>query len=383
VLRPGFAWAITAGVAAGFLYATKETSIFIFAAAGGGILVAWLTGKMRPPTLPAGGPQAPARPAIFAQLAAAAAAALSVAFLFFSSLFRNPKGIVDSLAAFKDYFVRGTESGVHTQPWFTYLKTLLWTKTEGIVWSEALILGLALIGIGAAFLHRKRGAEAPADSGPAGQSATGFWPVYLAAATLVLTAVYSVLPYKTPWNMVVFLAGFAILAGYGAAALMRSIRPSAGRAVIIVFILAGAAQLEQQNLRAQFVYPADPRNPYVYAQTSPDFLRLVERLRGLADAHSHGREMLIKVIAESYEQWPLPWYLRDFRRVGYWTSLAEAGGIEGVPVTIASQRYAEIIERAAGDAFEIEYYGLRPGTLLTVFIDHSLWEAFLKGRSER
>ncbi len=394
VLRPCFAWASAAGIAAGLLYATKETSILVFAAAGLGIILAMLGDRKRPRVIPAGfsAPLAdsgtgirrePARPAKLPHFAAAAVSALLVAFLFFSSFLRNPRGIVDSLAAFKDYFVRGTELGVHSQPWFYYLKMLLWTKSNGVVWSEALILGLALAGLAAAILQRKRHSEAPPNIGPAERSVGGFWPIYLSTATIALTIAYSAFSYKTPWNLVVFLAGFAILGGYGAAALLRAIRPAAGRAVLILLILVGAAQLERQNLRAQFVYPADPRNPYVYAQTSPDFLRLAGRLRGLADVHRHGLDMLIKVVAEPDEQWPLPWSLREFRRVGYWTNLAEAGGMEGVPIVIASQRFAEIIEGTAGDAFQAEYYGLRPGILLTMFIDRGLWDAYLGKQTER
>jgi uncharacterized protein (TIGR03663 family) len=379
VLHPRLGWALAAGTAAGLLYATKETSVLVFAAAGGALIIARLAGAIHPRRSPAGEVKAPYKPAILPQLAAGAAAALSVAFLFFSSFFRNPRGILDSLAAFKEYFARGTESGLHAHPWFYYLKTLLWTKSEGVLWSEALILGLAVIGILAAVLGRPRGKATPPADVPAERSGAAFWPVYLAAATLILFVAYSAFPYKTPWNLVVFQAGFTILAGYGAAALLRIVRPTAARLVIIFLIAAGAGQLERQNVRAQFTYPADPRNPYVYAQTSPDFLRLVERLRGLADVHRYGRDMLIKVVAEPDEQWPLPWYLRDFRRVGYWTNLAAAGGIENVPVVIASAHAAEVIGNTSGEAFQIEYYGLRQGALLTVFIDRALWEKYLEG----
>ena len=29
--------------------------------------------------------------------------------------------------------------------------------------------------------------------------------------------------------------------------------------------------------------------------------------------------MQVSVIAQPYEQWPLPWYLRTMPNVGYWT----------------------------------------------------------------
>jgi predicted membrane-bound mannosyltransferase len=136
-------------------------------------------------------------------------------------------------------------------------------------------------------------------------------------------------------------------------------------------------------LAANFRYPADPRNPYVYAQTSPDFMRLVGRVRDLAGFHRDGKAMLVKVVAPPDEQWPLPWYLRDFKRVGYWTTLTDAGGVEGVPVVIASQRPAEIIEAAAGESFQAAFYGLRPEVVLTLFVDRPLWEGYLKSRMIR
>ena len=46
-------------------------------------------------------------------------------------------------------------------------------------------------------------------------------------------------------------------------------------------MLAGAGQLAGQAKRASFDYAADRRNPYVYAQTSPDLLNLVARVEAL------------------------------------------------------------------------------------------------------
>ena len=360
---PSARWAAAAGVAAGLAFATKETSIFVFIAAAIGLAAGllcrrpWKAGAVL------------CRPSL-GHLVLAAAAAAATAFVFFSSFLKNPRGPLEALTAFTTYASRGLGADVHAQPWFYYLKTLIWTKSDGIVWSEGIILGLALVGIIAAFTRMKRRDE------------SGFWPVYLVVSTLVLAFAYSAISYKTPWNLAVFQSGFAVLAGIGASALVNAVRPRIGRAAVLLLILIGAAQLGRQNLSADFRYPADPRNPYAYAQTSPDFLRLVDRVRQLAAIHPHRKNMLIKVVAEADQQWPLPWSLRDFRRIGYWTRLVDAGEIEGVPIVIASRRNAEIIERTAGDAFQIEYYGLRPGVLLTVFIDRELWNAFLERRSD-
>jgi hypothetical protein len=47
-------------------------------------------------------------------------------------------------------------------------------------------------------------------------------------------------------------------------------------------------------------------------------------------------------------------------------------------VVIASAENADTLARELGDRFQVEFYGLRPGILLTVFIEKSLWERFLK-----
>ena len=44
----------------------------------------------------------------------------------------------------------------------------------------------------------------------------------------------------------------------------------------------------------------------------------------MAAVHPDREKMLIEVVAGPYETWPLPWYLRRFGRVGYWTRAAEA-----------------------------------------------------------
>ncbi|MDD8026121.1 MAG: TIGR03663 family protein [Acidobacteriota bacterium] len=371
-VKPSGGKAVAAGVLAGLAYATKETSVLVFAAAAAGLLIAWISSRPGSP----GRRRLPSPVHGLAGLAAAAA----TAYLFFSSFFKNPRGIIDSLTAFKDYAARGTEAGLHSQPWNYYLKILAGTRSEGIFWTEAVILGLALAGAAAACLGFKKGTTLPEEyAGPDAWSRV-FWLRYLAATTILLSVIFSALAYKTPWNMVPFLAGFAVLAGIGADALLRAIRPQTARAAVAVLLLAGAALLVRQNLMANIRYPADPRNPYVYAQTSPDYMRLVDRIRDVADFHRDGKAMLVKVIADPGEQWPLPWYLRDFTRVGYWTGLAEAGEMTGTPVVVASQEYAEIIEAAAGDSFQAAFYGLRPEVVQTLFIDRELWEGFLKSR---
>jgi len=344
VTRPGLGAAVIAGVCGGMAFATKETSIIIFAASGAALALSAPAKKSFKPG--------------HILLGTAAGAAAAVVLL--SSFFTNPAGIVDSIRAFKDYAVRATANGPHAHPWHYYFTLLGFSSSGGLIWSEGLIL---ILGLGGVILVFARARE--------------FWPRYIAYYTLITAASLSVIPLKAPWDLLPFYAGMILLAGFGAAALLRAPKSGWFRGAGALALLAGCWHLGLQDWKANYRYPADPRNPYVYAQTTPDFLRLVDRIHSLAAVHENGRDMPVKVIAGPYEQWPLPWYLRDLRRVGYWTDVSSAGEFGGVAVVIASQENAAALDSALGDRFQAEFYGLRPGVLLTVYIERALWLRFL------
>lgn len=371
IRRPGWGWAAAAGLCAGMMYATKETSIIAFGAVAAALLLARGPTKkpMNHEETRVQGRKAMAG-GVWPHLFLATGIGLAVSFLFFSSFLQNPKGFLDSVLSFKVYFVRAGEGGFHVQPWHYYFHLLAFSGGHGdAFWSEGLVLILALVGAVDAFRRKRRD-----DGGPA---FLRFLVFYAALAA----SVYSAIPYKTPWNLLPFYVGFIMLAGSGAAALTSVPRRNTGKLAVALVLVAGFAQLGFQSYRANFVYPADTRNPYVYAQTTPDFLGLVRRVEALVPLVPERREMLIKVIAGPYETWPLPWYFRAFGRVGYWPSSADAGDIDRPPVIISSAEETARLEPVLSLAYRSEYYGLRPGVLLTLSVRNDLWETFMKGRA--
>jgi predicted membrane-bound mannosyltransferase len=298
------------------------------------------------------------------------AAAAAVSIFLFTSFFQNPAGWPDSILSYKVYFVRAGEAGFHLQPWPYYLRLLAYSKPgSGPVWSEALLLILALAGTAAAFRPNS------------GLRAGRPFLVFLFFYTLLSTAAYSLIPYKTPWNALPFYLGFVLLAGHGAASLLGVFRNKGARFFVLLVLTVGFGHLGAQAWRAGHFYPADPRNPYVYAQTSPDFLKLVLRVEGLAAVHPDHDKMLIKVIAGPYETWPLPWYLRRFERVGYWQTAAEAGPPGDAAVIISDTAQAEILEPRLEASFQSEFYELRPNVFLVLYVRADLWEKYLSSRS--
>jgi uncharacterized protein (TIGR03663 family) len=383
--RPTTGGALAAGACAGLAYATKETSIIVLPAAVMAVALArrWagpgghriasrmMDARLRPPAR---------------DVAAGAAAALAVAWLFFSSFGSHPGGLVDSIRAFGIFIQRGTDSGAHTQPWHYYLGLLAWSSSGGTAWTEVVVLALSGVGLVAACR-------------PGGT----YWQRTIALYAVLSTAAYSAISYKTPWNILPFYAGLVLLAGIGVQALSAfqwgqiRLRPTGRQAnltplgndrraltpshvLLAVLLLAACAHLGWQSWRAIGRFAADPRNPYVYAHTSPDALRLVRRVADLAAVDADHERMLVRVIAGPYEQWPLPWYLRRMTRVGYWRSAAEAGPLDGTPVVIASQENAAAVDAALGDGHVSEMYGLRPGVFLTLFVERGLWDRYLATR---
>ena len=126
-------------------------------------------------------------------IAAAIFTACIVATAFYSSFGTNWSAPIDSLLAYKNYVVRGTENGLHNNPWYFYSELLVaFHPSRGFVWSEGLIVALAVVGGIVSFMPNVL----------SGQQRT--FGRFLAAYTLILTILYSAIPYKTPWCMLSF-----------------------------------------------------------------------------------------------------------------------------------------------------------------------------------
>jgi predicted membrane-bound mannosyltransferase len=349
------------------MYATKETSIIAFAAVSAAFLFdSAYRASGRSGAGEMGRPRPWARHGLLGL-----AVALATAGLLFTSFLRNPGGLWDSILSFRVYFARGAEAGWHAHPPSYYLELLAFSKfgASAPAWSEALVLLLAAVGSFAAFRKGRKGERSPS------------LPRIIFVYTIVSFAAYSLIPYKTPWNALPFFLGVILLAGRGAASLMEAFPKAGARAAVLAVLAAGALHLGIQCHRANFVLYTDPRNPYVYAQTGTDFLRLVRRLEALAAVRPEGRRMLIKVIAGPYDTWPLPWYLRGFTNVGYWKDAASAGAVGDAPVVVASTDQAGAVGELLADGYRSEFYGLRPGVLLSLYVRNDLWERYLSGKA--
>jgi uncharacterized protein (TIGR03663 family) len=365
----GLAWSTLAGVAAGLALATKETSVIVLPAAMVACAISWWSlGPGRPPAPLADGRWARAA---LASLAAAA----GVAALFYSSFLTAPGGVLEPFRAAGTYLDRGVASASHAQPWHYYLGLLTYSSSGGLTWSEAAVLAPAIVGAVTAFF--KCGAPPPPGGRPdRSRPERAFWARYLTCNVAIAAAIFSAIPYKTPWNLLPFYVGVIVLAGIGFSTLVQATASRAARRALAAALVIACGQLGWQAWRASVTYASDPRNPYVYAQTVPDAVRMATRIRELAAVHPDGARMQVSVIAPPHQQWPLPWYLRTMPHVGYWTAPGDALALQA-PVVVSSMDHAAVLDGAIGDRYVSEFFGLRPEVLLTVYVERGLWDRFL------
>ncbi|TDU72836.1 uncharacterized protein (TIGR03663 family) [Prosthecobacter fusiformis] len=354
-------WLLVGGCALGFQHATKETFVLNVAAA----FVGWaaarsMVGEFEPRKSssfrigPSRSKGRPSRPWLWVAIPAAV---VSVA--AYSNGFRDWHNVQDSFTTYLNYLERSGGSG-HEKPWHYYLMLLFWHK-DTLVWSEALICGLAVIGM----IYSVAGDF---------QKTPGRQPflVFLSVYTLALLGGYSILSYKTPWSILSAQHSLTLLAGVGAAAMWSRVMP--GKFMRLLFnigLLVGIWHLCLQSMRLtgtsgnpQFDYSADARNPYVYSHTQKSLLKMMGEVE--AYVKKQDAEVKIQVITRD-SGWPLPWYWRTWKNVGYQETVPET--VDADVIVADAEFYDEVKTRLPADAYTEHYpFGLRPGIILTLLL---------------
>jgi uncharacterized protein (TIGR03663 family) len=365
--RPGAAPALLAGACAGLMHATKETAPIALWA----MLVAYaatvLADRRRGRVSPL--------PAVLRgrDVGLALLAAVLVSSLLFSSFLTHARGVLDSLRAYPIYLDRAAGASRHFHPWDYYLRLLIHSPAEGApVWTEGLILVLAAVGAAAGWSARGVPGADP--------RVLRFLGLY----TLLMLAIYSAIPYKTPWCLLGFLHGMILLAGAGAVFLLRIATRRSVRALVGALLVGAAAHLGAQAFYASFRFASDPRNPYVYAHTGSDVFLIARRVLELARAHPDGLSMPVEVISRA-NLWPLPFYLRALSNVAWWNGVSEEA--RSAPVVLLTPDMEPALVRKLYDLpppGERELYvslferpvELRPQVELRGYARSDLYEAF-------
>jgi uncharacterized protein (TIGR03663 family) len=358
---------LLASLSAALLFATKETAIISVAVLGLALAFAYvymrLAGRrtgvpwekkraaLRKPQKKAAVREEPlARFDGLSNVALWSATALAlfifVSILFYSSFFTYWEGVSGALKSFQVWARTGTKE--HTHEWHTYLTWLVQEETP------LLLLGFA--GALIALIRRRNR-----------------FAIFAGAWAFGILAAYSLIPYKTPWLMINITVPLAIIGGYAVNELYNFGDDIKLRILALALAAVALTFCCTQSVILNFYRYDDDRYPYVYAHTYREFLSMVEKIDLLAKRAGTGTQTGITITAREY--WPLPWYLRDYERAGFFGRMTQTNE----PIVVGSIDQQSELDSMLGDRYKIvDSYPLRPGVTLLLYGRTDLVEPSVK-----
>ncbi len=272
-------------------------------------------------------------------LCSAATLFAAVYVLLYSSFGANfPKGVVDSFAAFQLWTKTGTSAHTHDR-----LTCLAWLEKEE--WPS---LWLGLTGIAVALYRGLRR-----------------FVLFAALWSVGILTAYSIVPYKTPWLILNISLPLALVGGYGVGQLWNlAWNPSRTRvrAVLALPLFAICLPSIFHAIDFNFFRYDDDSIPYVYAHTRRGFLDLIRQVDAISTQNGTGTDTGITIA--SPDHWPLPWYLRDYRRAGYWGKVVPTQE----PMVIGESSQEAELQSVLGNRYtRVGSYDLRPGVVLVLY----------------
>lgn len=344
-------WSALLGLSVGMMIATKETWIISVA----GFFVAVMV---------AGNRQAFYQFLLSKNLLIAFGLLLVVVVTFFSSFFTHFEGLNDMLATFTTYFDRAGTNGLHRHPWYYYLELLSFNKGK-YFWTEIYIILLAAIG--SLFLYLETEETALVRN-----------LRMIEVFSVFLLIVYSIIPYKTPWNLLSFYMGLFFLAGYGLINLIWMMGSKWAKVAIAVVFGLISIHLLGQTFN-EYRDPADPSNPWVYGHTDGNFHQVIQTIDSVAVDES----TYIEVVFPGHDYWPFPWYLKKYSHVAY-RDRVDFSSPGGEIILIAPSQEGELVEKLyekppPGERFLYlnlfdSTQALRPNVYFNGYLRQDLWE---------
>lgn len=364
----GKSWLALLGASLGFAHATKETFVInVFAGVCGYAIAKLIAGgssfQQSSNSLRLSSSRSKQSSIKGWQWLIGAAVAVSVA--SYSGFTTDLNDVKESVTTYTNYLHRSEGAG-HSQPWYYYLTMLFYRSADGgIIWSEALIGALGIVGIIAAPLSQDRDGKRV------------FFMVFLAVYTVVLYVVYSFISYKTPWSILSAQHALTLMAGYGAATLWTALPGKFSHILQRLVIIGGIYHMCAQCMLAIDQYRADARNPYVYSHTTTNLINLVDTVRELVTLDPlHSK---VQVISRD-QGWPLPWYFRNLKNVGYQANVPAT--LDAPIIIFDSDQKPDLDRLLFGKMYqETGPYGLRPLLFLNMLVEDSLWKRHMEKRT--
>jgi uncharacterized protein (TIGR03663 family) len=262
--------------------------------------------------------------------------------LFYSSFFTYWKGVDGAIESVQIWAKTSTKQHAD-HGWYAYLN---WLMQE-----EAPLLILGVIGALLALIRRNR------------------FAIFAGAWAFGILAAYTLIPYKTPWLMLNFTVPLAIIGGYAINQFYDFGKSWVTRAPALILAAFALTICGTQSFILNFRHYDDEQYPYVYAHTFREFIPLVTEIDRLAEMAGTGKQTGVAITAKEY--WPLPWYLRDYPKAGFFGRMVTTQE----PIVVGSIEQEQELDEKLGVAYvRLNYYPLRPGVTLILYARRELAE---------
>jgi len=347
-------WIILAGVFAGLVFATKETSVIIFFSI---FLAIILTKSYSEFSL--------------RSIIIFSCSFIIVSILFYSSFFTNFDGVFDSIITFRNYIVKSSSNIEHTQPWYYYIKIFIYNICNKIVISEFVIVLFAIIGIYFSFNNW--------------EGKTNYllikWISIFSISTFII---FSLLSYKTPWTIFTGWVGMILISGFGFSSFYKTIKNKFWKSTLQFFLVLAVAHLGYQSYITSFKMTDEPSNPYTYSQPTNKIYQLTKEVNKLI---KYDNDVLINVIAKDNQYWPLPWYFRKANNVA-WNNIPKSD-LYNFDILIFEPEFLDQVTEilyTSPKPGEINLYipilekdiPIRPGKVFSSYIKNDFYQSFLR-----
>ncbi len=295
------------------------------------------------------------------------AAVVVTAGMFYTNGLRYPMGAWDAVRTF---FVYQTESGHDKGLWY-YFQMLAVPTKGGIWWFETPVLVLAVV----AFLRSYRNVNPSSQQRESRKISSEILTLrFLAYGIVFHFLIYSAISYKTPWLMCLPWAFVCVLAGLSLRGFSTWRVPvKVGATIVFLFVVGWQWRT---SVWATGRFASDVRNPYAYTPTSRDVEAVEQWLHELSKEAPSGSVEPVAVVGRYY--WPLPWYLREFDRIGYWAQFPEREkeqqAIARCPVVFAMPETAPEVGALLKQTHEPFYRFLRADFSIMLYLRKDYWE---------
>jgi hypothetical protein len=102
----------------------------------------------------------------------------------------------------------------------------------------------------------------------------------------------------------------------------------------------------------------------------------VQRAEGIARVAPAGYETIVKIIAPDSDYWPLPWYLRRFKHLGWYEKLPDD---PFAPIVVVSSKLdARLDVKSDRKWIMVGLTELRPGRFFEQYVELELWKKYVE-----